>query len=139
MEDSRENISIMILENQANYAIELQGILFQAGFSEVFTFGNNQAAEAWLARHTPDIAILTPRLSDGSCRGVVTTLTWRRIPYIVYSELRPGAGSWLLDGRWISKPCVPHVIISAVGFAVAQRQIQTKASAASTGPFSSSL
>lgn len=125
--------AVLILDDEAKHAIDVHGILLQEGFVEIFTFHDNQAAERWLARHTPDIAIGDPRLRDGSCRGVVSTLTKRGVPYIVYSEMRPGSGSWLADGQWIAKPCIPHLMLSAVRFAIAMRQVQTIASSMSVG------
>jgi DNA-binding NtrC family response regulator len=123
--------TILILDDDAPHTMHLQGILFQEGYRETFIFNDNQAAERWLARHTPEVAIIKPRLRDGSCRGIVSTLAKRSVPFIVYSELRPGTDSWLADGQWINKPCIPHIMLSAVRFAVAMRQVQTVANSLS--------
>jgi CheY-like chemotaxis protein len=123
--------TILILDDDATHTMNLQGILFQDGYSETFVFSDNQAAERWLASHTPDVAIIDPRLRNCSCRDVVSTLAKRDVPYIVYSEFRPGPDSWLADGQWVSKPCIPHIMLSAVRFAVAMRQVQTIANSIS--------
>lgn len=117
--------TILILDDDAPHTVHLQGILFQEGYAETFILNDNQAAERWLARHTPDVAIINPGLQHGSCRGIVSTLAKRSAPFIVYSELRPGTDSWLADGQWIDKPCIPNIMLSAVRFAIAMRQVQT--------------
>jgi DNA-binding NtrC family response regulator len=123
--------TILILDDDAPHTMHLQGILFQEGYSETFVFIENQAAERWLARHTPDVAVINPGLQDGSCRGIVSTLAKRDVPFIVYTAFRPGPDSWLEGGQWISKPCIPHIMLSAVRFAVAMRQVQTIANSIS--------
>lgn len=130
--DGKES-SILIMDTEAKHATDLHRILLSAGLTEIFTFDDNLSVERWLSRHTPDIAIVDPRLRDGSSRGAVSTLARRGVPYVVYSEMRPGPGSWLAEGQWVAKPCIPHVMLSAVRFAIAMRQVQTIASSISVG------
>src|SRR4051812_19238438 len=130
--------TILILDDEAVHTMHLQGILFQEGYSETFIFSNNQAAERWLASHTPDVAIIDPRLRNCSCCDVVSILAKRHVPYIVYSEFRPGPDSWLADGHWVGKPCIPRVMLSEVRFAIAVRQVQTIASSGDATAFGAS-
>ena len=39
----------------------------------------------WLSGHTPTLAVVDPRLKDGSCAEVVRHLVERDIPFVVYS------------------------------------------------------
>jgi hypothetical protein len=116
---------ILILDGDAAHTMDLQGILFQEGFAETFGVDDNQTAELWLARHTSDVGIINPRLQDDSCRGIVSALVKQSVLFVLYLKFRRGVDSWLADGQWINKPCIPHFMLSAVKFAVAMRQVRT--------------
>jgi DNA-binding response OmpR family regulator len=108
------NEPILILDDEVGYAIEIQGILSQAGFRNCSTFHYCEVAERWLARQSPKVAIIDPRLRDGLCREVVSVLIHRNIPFIVYSSDDVGPVDWLKDGTWLPKPCAPHLLVSAI-------------------------
>lgn len=119
--------SVIIRDAKASYASGLSQVLFADGIFEVNIFHQSESAERWIAMNTLDMAIIDPELRDGACHGLVSTLVKRMVPYIVHSEFRPSAGSWLTDGQWVRKSCSRDAILAAVRLAISLRQIHMAA------------
>jgi DNA-binding response OmpR family regulator len=113
-----DNASIIVLEHEVDHAIELQSVLLQSGFQHISTFHYCETAEHWLETHSPDVAIVDPRLRDGLCRGVVSVLTHRKIPFIVYSSDNIDHVHWLKGGTRLPRPCGPRTLLSAIHVAL---------------------
>jgi DNA-binding response OmpR family regulator len=108
---------VLLLEDEPFIAMDVEEILTAAGAKRVVVIDTVMHAEKWLGANTPDIAINDPRLRDGVCTSVVRRLAARAIPYIVYSG-DPAATTdeapEFATGMWLSKPCLPEEMISAV-------------------------
>ncbi len=76
----------------------------------------SSAAEAlaWLATHTPTIAILDYSLKDGPCITLIRTLQERGIPFVVYSGHKRCVAPELRNVPWITKPCDREVLLAAL-------------------------
>jgi DNA-binding response OmpR family regulator len=106
---------VLILEDEALIALNLQDELQDAGFVVAGPFTTCSAALEWLRTATPSIAILDAALRDGSCSKVAAELSRRAVPFLIYSghqENHP-----LLDEFqhviWIEKPSPPTALIQA--------------------------
>jgi DNA-binding NarL/FixJ family response regulator len=116
----------MLLEDQALIAIDIEEMLNAAGFEAINTFSSCSAAAEWLEKHTPELAVIETRLTDGYSDEIADTLTARGVPYIVHSGEDESANERLKMQRrsmWISKPCDPEKFLEAVRHAVTSRRI----------------
>ena len=95
----------LIIEDEALIAMSLEASLEDAGFRVAGPFMRNADALAWLDGHTPDLALLDVLLKDGPCTSIVRALQQRKIPFAIYSGLKPRSLPPELAGtRWLEKP-----------------------------------
>jgi DNA-binding NtrC family response regulator len=78
----------LILEDEYLIANDLAGDLKQAGF-EVNCAASDTAAEAWLERNTPSVAILDIKLLDGPEGRAAARLKELGVPFTVHSGYDP--------------------------------------------------
>ncbi len=104
----------MIVEDQALIGLSLEAYLEETGFDVGEPFSSASEALAWLATHTPTIAILDYSLKDGPCTMLMRTLQGRGIPFVVYSGHRRCAAPELQSVPWITKPCDREVLLAAL-------------------------
>jgi DNA-binding response OmpR family regulator len=76
---------ILILEDEALIALNLQDELQDSGHEVVGPFTDCSAALGWLQTVTPDMAILDATLKDGLCREIALELSHREVPFLIYS------------------------------------------------------
>lgn len=118
-------ITLLLLEDEPFIALDVEEVLNGAGLSDIHTVSTCRDAESWLLEATPHVAVIDPRLNDGICVAAVRHLVARGVPFVVYS----GESGSLIDeepafgrGLWLTKPCGPDELISAVGRAVSMPQ-----------------
>jgi DNA-binding response OmpR family regulator len=105
----------MIVEDQVLVGFSLEAYLEEAGFGTCEVFPSGAEARAWLATHTPTVAVLDFTLQDGPCTTLTGVLTERDIPFIIYSgRKRSVAPRELQHVPWISKPCDREVLLAAI-------------------------
>jgi DNA-binding response OmpR family regulator len=107
MSDTTANVPCcLVVEDQALIGMALEASLEDAGFRIAGPFTRMDDAVSWLARHTPDIALLDLVLGDGSCTRLATTLRERGVPFAIYSGVRPPAERppELAGVPWLEKP-----------------------------------
>ena len=104
---------VLILEDEAIIAVDLQDELQDAGYSIGGTFTNCADALSWLATNTPDVAVLDTVLKDAHCGEVARELAERKVPFLIYSGHREDREllAEFHDVRWIEKPVPPSVLI----------------------------
>ena len=106
---------VLILEDEALIALDLQDELRDAGYEVAGPFTTCAAALSWLETATPATAILDTALKDGSCRAIVQELTRRKVPFLIYSgyyedrQLQPE----FPHVTWIEKPVPSSVLLEA--------------------------
>ena len=104
---------VVVLEDEAIIALNLQDELQDAGYSVAGPFTTCADALSWLQTNTPDVAILDTVLKDAPCGEVARELASRTVPSLIYSghsedrELLPE----FHHVRWIEKPVPPSVLI----------------------------
>jgi len=104
---------VLILEDEAVIALNLQDELQDAGYSIGGPFTTCSDALAWLQTNTPDLAVLDTILKDASCDEVVRELADRKVPFLIYSGHREDQEllAEFNDVQWIEKPVPPSVLI----------------------------
>ncbi len=110
---SNSRLLILILEDEALIALNLQDELQDAGHEVAGPFTACSAALDWLRTATPDIAILDATLNDGSCHSVAAELSRRGVPFLIYSGHQDDQ-QLLAEFRhitWIEKPVPPAVLV----------------------------
>ncbi len=106
---------VLLLEDEALIAVDLQDELQDAGFEVAGPFTACTAALEWLETNTPDAAILDAALKDGSCREIAFELERREVPFLIYSGHSEDCGlmAELDHVAWIEKPMPPVVLVQA--------------------------
>jgi DNA-binding response OmpR family regulator len=105
----------MIVEDQTLIGLSLEAYLEEAGYGMCEVFPSTAEARAWLATHTPTVAVLDYSLKDGPCTTLTSVLAERNIPFIIYSgRKRSVASRELQNVPWINKPCDREVLLAAL-------------------------
>jgi DNA-binding response OmpR family regulator len=104
---------VLVLENEALIAINLQDELQDAGYEVAGPFTACSAALEWLQTATPDMAILDATLNDGSCYSVAVELSRRGVPFLIYSghEEDQQLLAEFHPHTWIEKPVPSEVLV----------------------------
>jgi len=115
--DSQSVLSVVVLEDEALIALDVEDALRDAGFNVVAVMSSCAEASKWLEANSPDIAVLDIDLRDGNCVAIARLLWDRNIPFVVHSGSSPDSGH--LDpifqkGRWVSKPSLYSELTNAV-------------------------
>jgi DNA-binding NtrC family response regulator len=105
----------MIVEDQTLIGLSLEAYLEEAGFGTCEVFVSTAEARAWLATHTPTVAVFDYTLQDGPCTTLTGVLAERNIPFVIYSGHKCSvAPRQLQHVPWISKPCDREVLLAAL-------------------------
>ena len=113
--NSNSKPPVLILEDEALIALDLQDELRDAGYRVAGPFTTCAAALSWLETATPATAILDTALKDGSCRATVQELTRREVPFLIYSGYHedPELLAAFSHVTWIEKPVPSSVLVEA--------------------------
>jgi DNA-binding NtrC family response regulator len=113
--EAQSRPTCMIVEDQALIGFSLEAYLEEAGFGMCEVFPSTAETLAWLATHTPTVAVLDYTLNDGPCTTLTGVLAERGIPFIIYSGYRRSvAPRELQNVHWISKPCDREILLAAL-------------------------
>ena len=106
---------ILILEDEALIAINLQDELQDSGYAVAGPFTTCSAALEWLGTATPAMAILDATLNDGSCSNVAAELSRRKVPFLIYSGHQENQHllAELQHATWIEKPAPATALVQA--------------------------
>jgi DNA-binding response OmpR family regulator len=106
---------VLVLEDEALIALNLQDDLQDAGYEVAGPFTTCAAALEWLQTETPDTAILDAALKDGPCREVALELSRREVPFLIYSGHHEDRQllSEFHHVTWIEKPVPSAVLVQA--------------------------
>ncbi|MGF9763643.1 response regulator [Microvirga sp. 0TCS3.31] len=106
---------VLVLEDEALIALNVQDELQDAGYEVAGPFSTCSAALEWLQTTTPDMAILDTTLKDGPCREIALELSRREVPFLIYSGYQEDRQllSEFDHITWIEKPVPPEVLVQA--------------------------
>jgi DNA-binding response OmpR family regulator len=106
---------VLVLEDEALIALNLQDDLQDAGYEVAGPFTTCAAALEWLWSRTPDTAILDAALKDGPCREVALELSRREVPFLIYSGHHEDRQllSEFHHVTWIEKPVPSSILVEA--------------------------
>jgi DNA-binding response OmpR family regulator len=113
--DARTGKSILIVEDEPLIALDHDETVRRAGFTQVTIVSSCAAAREWLESHTPSVALLDVQLRDGPCVDVATYLRKNGVPFAVCSaSIKEDANPVFQESIWLSKPCMPENLITAL-------------------------
>ncbi len=112
---------VLLLEDEAIIALDLQDELQEAGFAVAGPFTTCASALEWLETETPATAILDTVLKDGPCRDIAIELSRRGVPFLIYSGHQEHSHHFgeFPNVTWLEKPVPPSVLVEACSNLVA--------------------
>jgi DNA-binding response OmpR family regulator len=114
---------VLLAEDEAIIAIDLEDSLREAGFAVAGPFATNAQAEAWLDTGRPDIAVLDHGLQDGPCDDLIRDLSRRGVPAIIvtgHDAQRERLGD-LSTATWVTKPIAFPTLLGKIRRALGAR------------------
>jgi len=107
---------ILLAEDEAIIALELEDSLKAAGFDIAGPFATCADAERWLKSGHPTAAVLDSALKDGPCETLARDLKARGVPVVIYSGYARGEDPFLSawDGSWLVKPVAFPMLLNAL-------------------------
>jgi DNA-binding response OmpR family regulator len=115
--DSQSVLSVVVLEDEALIALDVEQTLRDAGFNVLAVMSSCADALEWLEANSPNVAVLDIELRDGNCAAAVEQLCERDIPFVVHSGSSFSSDYHdpiFLKGRWVMKPSDPSELTNAV-------------------------
>jgi CheY-like chemotaxis protein len=115
------NASVLVVEDEALIAMDLQALLEDAGYRVLGPANSTAAAMALLAGNDPDVALLDVNLGRSDVFGVANELASRKTKLIFLTghtaQKLPQAHR---HRPLVAKPYLPHVLLQAVQQALLQ-------------------
>jgi CheY-like chemotaxis protein len=120
---AREKARILVVEDEALIAMDLQALLEDAGYDVLGPANTSEAALALIDGNEPDVALLDVNLGRSDAFGVATALADKKTEVIFLTghtaHKLPQAHRHL---PLVSKPYLPHVLLQAVARALEKRE-----------------
>ena len=113
MSPASSNPLVLVVEDEALVAVDLQAELEESGFRVAGPFTTCAAALTWLGTERPNVAVLDTVLKDGPCREVALALARRGVPFLIYSGHREDKQllAEFHHVTWLEKPMPPSVLV----------------------------
>jgi len=107
---------VLLLEDEALIALDLQAELESVGYIVAGPFETCTDALGWLAGNKPDCAVLDMVLKDGPSRDVALSLAERGVPLLVYSGHRQNVDALpeCVTATWVEKPAPSHILLNTL-------------------------
>src|SRR3954471_16241074 len=114
-EHSAPNGLVLLLEDEALIAFDLQAELEDAGYEVAGPFATCASALEWLAGSKPDLAVLDTILKDGPCKDVALHLSAQGVRFVVYSGHQDDLNTLpeFSGAVWVEKPAPTQDILDA--------------------------
>ena len=113
---------VLLAEDEAIIAIELEYGLKDAGFAVAGPFATCAQAEDWLDKGEPEAAIVDHELKDGPCDALIRRLSARGVPTIVFTGDDAARSPELPHTTLVTKPIPFPVLLHRL-----KRQMQARA------------
>jgi DNA-binding NtrC family response regulator len=107
---------VLLAEDEAIIAIDLEDSLTAAGFAVAGPFATNAEVRIWLQAGRPDVAILDHALKDGLCDALVRDLARRGVPAIIFTghDAEREWSSDLSTATWVTKPIAFKTLLGKI-------------------------
>jgi DNA-binding response OmpR family regulator len=107
---------VLLVEDEALVAMNLQDELKETGYAVVGPFDTCAAALAWLETETPDLAVLDTVLKDGTCRALAAELARRDVGFVLWSSHLQDRQTLqeFTDAVWVEKPSTHTALLDAL-------------------------
>ena len=117
MSEYPKNCLVLLVEDDAIVAIDLEDSLREAGYAVAGSFSTCAAATKWLETEAPDLAVLDVVLSDGPCNELAAELSRRDVPFVVFSSKRQSRNTYeeFAHATWIEKPASHEIVLKELG------------------------
>jgi len=113
--DKQQHARILIIEDDATMAHDLQDLLVEAGFEIAGVAGKLEKALALIESGTCDAAIVDANLAGVSASPAASALAARGLPFIVLTGYSREQVQGAFPGAlFIQKPCRPTQLIHAL-------------------------
>jgi DNA-binding response OmpR family regulator len=115
--DASVGQAVLLLEDEALIAMDVEELLHKAGFSNILTHSSCADAKEWLQDNKPAFAVIETRLRDGPCDEIARFLAQHGVQFVVHSTERDNAGNYKgMSARcsWVEKPCDPDEFLMVV-------------------------
>ena len=105
----------LIVEDNPQVGLDLADALEEAGFFVAGPLTSGQSALDWLARFSPDVAVVAPVLKDGVAGNLIGELHKQGVPFLVYpaNTLSEGLRA-LASASWLNQTGSMGDIIQAL-------------------------
>jgi DNA-binding response OmpR family regulator len=115
-EYSQSRCLVLLVEDEALVAMNLQDDLNEAGYAVVGPFDTCAAALAWLEAETPDLAVLDTVLKDGTCRTLAAEFSRRGVGFVLWSGHLQDKQTLqeFTDAVWVEKPSTHTALLHAL-------------------------
>jgi DNA-binding response OmpR family regulator len=112
----KSNGLVLLLEDEALIALNLQAELEEAGYEVAGPFATCTGALEWLSGSKPELAILDTVLKDGPCKDVALALAREGVPFVVYSGHREDLNTFeeFKSATWVEKPASTDTLLDAL-------------------------
>ena len=120
---TRRRPLILVAEDEAIIAIELADSLTRAGFDVAGPFATCAEGEEWVKTGKPDAAILDNLLKDGPCHALITDLSRRGVPTIIFSGQDAPSEPFAPGATWVTKPVPFPMLLDALRHAMRAQPI----------------
>jgi DNA-binding response OmpR family regulator len=116
MQEPLRPIFCLIIEDNPLVGLDLAEAQDASGYYVAGPFPVGKDASEWLARFTPDVAVVDLTLKDGSCVEVIRGLQAQAVPVIIYSACSPSQNPFdaLAGVPWLVKPAPMEAIETAL-------------------------
>jgi DNA-binding response OmpR family regulator len=114
--DLKSGCLVLLVEDQAIVAMNLQDELKEAGYTVVGPFDTCAGVMVWLENQTPDLAVLDTVLKDGSCKALAAELTQRGVGVVLWSGHLQDKQTLqeFTDAVWVKKPSTHTTLLDAL-------------------------
>jgi DNA-binding response OmpR family regulator len=116
MQEQLRPVFCLLVEDGPLVGLDLADALDASGYYVAGPFPCGREASEWLARFTPDVAVVDLTLRDGRCHDVIRVLQARAIPFIIYSgcPVRHRPFDVPANVPWLEKPARTEVIVESL-------------------------
>jgi DNA-binding NarL/FixJ family response regulator len=112
----RNDMTVLLLEDQPLIAIDTEAMLRRAGFGRIVHLSSIGSVVDWLRTSAPDFVIMETVLQGETSATLAEQLTRRNVPLLVYTgaSRRLTGASLFSEHAWLPKPSETEQMLPAI-------------------------